>query len=154
DLRAAGLLEGRDIADMIAMAMRRGDDLDVTDPKTELLDVVFDQRIRTFDARVDQNQTLPGVDQVAAQIIGADIVEIADDLEARERLLPILIEGRRFFVLQLRPLSHGGGGNKAERDPEKQFRLHAVVLPVAVTIEHFGAALNPVKTVSAPCGGR
>ena len=40
------------------------------------LDIGFDQWIGTVDARIDQDKPLPGVDQIAAEIVSADIIEI------------------------------------------------------------------------------
>ena len=93
------LLEQGKVADMVPMPMGRGDHLDIGSLEAKRLNVGFNQRIGTRRARIDQDQACPGVDQIVAEIISADIVHVANDLESGKRRLPFLVRDRQFHAL-------------------------------------------------------
>ena len=84
--------------------MRRGDDPDVGGLEAKRLNIPLDQRIGARRAGIDQDQACPRIDQIAAEVISADIVKVADNLESRKRCLPFLIGDRQFHALLRRRL--------------------------------------------------
>ena len=94
-------------------------------PRSSML--FFIKRVRAFRTRIDQDQALVRSDQVACEVVGADIVEVADDLEARKRLLPLLVGDRQVDALLGVPGAGGGDGDKSGGEQEPGF--HGSDLP-------------------------
>ncbi len=89
--RATLFLEAGDVSDMVAVTMGGGDDLDVADLEAELLDAGLHQVVRSIDTGVDQDVAFICGDEIGGKIVGADVVDVADDLEAGERRHPFLV---------------------------------------------------------------
>ena len=64
-------------------------DLDVAHLEAERLDGFLDQGDGPLEAAVDEDVPLGSGDQVAGQVLRADVVDVADDLVGRERLVPV-----------------------------------------------------------------
>jgi len=84
---------------MVEMPVRRGDRLEVAGLEAERFDVRLDERIGARRPGIDQDQSRPGVDQITAEIVGADVIHVADDLEGRKGLFPFLVGDRYFHAL-------------------------------------------------------
>ena len=94
-LRARQALQLRETRDVIAVSMRREQDLDVVEVEAELLDALLDLAAPSRRNRVDQDVAGVGRDQVRRQVVGPDPVDVADQLERRERPRPIGVLLRR-----------------------------------------------------------
>ena len=80
DLRAARAV--------IVVPVADEQDLRVGKVKAKCLDALFDLRGRRVEIAVDEDVALWRGDQVGGQILAADVVEIARDVERRERRGP------------------------------------------------------------------
>src|SRR5947209_11419025 len=80
DLCAAGA--------MVPMSVADQQNLGVTEAESKLFNAVSNQRDRIFQAAVDEDVAFGGRDQVRAQSLAADVVDIADDVMRRKRLCP------------------------------------------------------------------
>ena len=90
ELRAGLLLDLGKAAGVIEMRMRVEDDLDVGDLEAELRDVVLDHAGRLRQRRVHQDQALRRLDDIDGNAVGADIIDVADQLERLEWRGPFL----------------------------------------------------------------
>ena len=89
DLGAGQLLQQRVARDVVRVGMARQQDLDIGHLEAERLDRFLNQGNRALKAAVDEDVPLGSGDEIGGQILGADVVDIADDLVRRERLVPI-----------------------------------------------------------------
>ena len=83
------LLQQRVARNVVRVGMARQQDLDIGHLEAERLDRFLNQGNRALKAAVDENMPLGGGDQKGGQILGTDVVDIADDLVRREWLVPI-----------------------------------------------------------------
>ena len=93
--------------------MARQQDLDIGHLEAERLDRFLNQGNRALKAAVDEDMPLGSGDQIGGQILGTDVVNIADDLVRREWLVPIGLA-----------LSNGGHGeSQCSEQHGKNLRL-------------------------------
>src|SRR5216684_346155 len=69
--------------------MARQQNLDIGHLEAERLDRLLNQGNGAFQAAIDEKMPLGSGDEKGSQILGTDVVNIANDLVRRERLVPI-----------------------------------------------------------------
>lgn len=79
--------------------MGRGYDLDIVCPVANRFNIRFDEWIGSRRAGVDEDESSACVDQIAAEIVGADVIDISDDFESWEGLFPFLVGDRHVHAL-------------------------------------------------------
>src|SRR2546422_7626886 len=87
DLGASLPLHVRVSADMIVMRMTGQNNLDVLQPESKRGDVGANDRWRLFKAGVEQDMPRRGRHQITSQVIGADVIDVADDPKRFEWLV-------------------------------------------------------------------
>ena len=102
---------------VIAVRVRREQDLDVVELEAELLDALPDLGDGLGKPGVDENVAGIGRDEVRRQIVGPDPIDVADQLERRERLRPIGVLG--------------GGGAATRHNNRRKARASMTYLLVA-----------------------
>jgi len=127
--RARQPLELCEAGDVIAVRMRRRQDLHVGHPEAELLDTFGDLRHGVLEARVHEDVARVGRNEIRRQVVGTDPIDVADQLERRKRLTP-------FGVLLRR---------RTERHERHERRQHE-----QRTREHGASYCSVSATISAP----
>ena len=94
DLGAGQLLQQGVAGDVVGVGVAGQQDLDVGHLEAERLDGLADQGNGPLEAAVDQDVPLGRGDQVAGQILRADVVDVADDPVRREWLEPVDLADR------------------------------------------------------------
>jgi hypothetical protein len=89
DLGAGNLTQQGEARNVVRVGMARQQDLDIGHLEAERFDGFLNQGNRPLKAAIDENMPLGGGDQKCGQILGADVVNIGDDLVRREWLEPI-----------------------------------------------------------------
>src|SRR5262249_2110672 len=89
DLGTGHLLQQRVTRNVVRVGMARQQDLDIGHLEAERLDRFLDQGNCAFKAAIDENMPLGSGYEKCSQILGTDVVNIANDLVRRERLVPI-----------------------------------------------------------------
>ena len=97
-LGSARLLQLGEAAGVIDMRVGIEEILDVGDFEAELLDARLDLRRCLRHHRIDQDMALRRRDQIGSETVGADIVDIVDDLERLGRLVPFHKEGSEHIL--------------------------------------------------------
>src|ERR1044071_2825679 len=96
ELRMRDALQLRDAAGVIVVRVAAEDVLDVGDFESELLDVRANHRRGLFEAAVEEEVTLRRGDEIRRDVGRSDVIDIADDAERFDRLVPGA--RRRFFL--------------------------------------------------------
>ena len=97
ELRAGLLLELRESAGVVVVRVRIEQDLHVLRVEPELADVGDDLRRRFLESAVEHDVSFRGRDEKRGDLVGADVIEVADHTKRLDRLVP---------------LRHGGGQQK------------------------------------------
>ena len=87
--RATRTLNGRQPARMVEMSVTVEQVLDVAHVEPQAADIRHDLRCRLWETAVDQHVPPGRRDQVDAKVRRADVVDIADDIERRKRVIPM-----------------------------------------------------------------
>ena len=74
---------------VIIVRLHRQQDFNVLHLETELLDAGLDQWRGIAEAGIDEDVALFAGDEVAGEVLGADVVEVAGDLEGSDGTLPV-----------------------------------------------------------------
>src|SRR5262249_13719790 len=86
---------------VVRVGMARQQDLNVGHLEAERLDRFLNQGDRALKAAVDEDMPLGSGDEIGGQVLGTDVVNVADDLVSRKGLVPIALA-----------LSEGGRGER------------------------------------------
>ena len=73
---------------MIKVGVAAEDDPDVFQLESERLDIGTHQRTGLLHRRIDKNVSFRGSDEKAGKIVSPDIVDVTNDAEALEWLIP------------------------------------------------------------------
>jgi len=116
-------------ADMVPVPVRGEQQLDIRELETELLDVRAYGRDRVVDAGVDQDASGGCRDQIDAEIIGSDVIQVGRNAHGRKRFDVIRFRHRRGFVSRLRADVQRHRGEKCSDCCEQPgLKAHASVL--------------------------
>ncbi len=88
ELRSGLLLQFREAAHVIVMRMTGEQNLYVAQVEPKLFDIRFNKRRRFLETAVDYDVTGGRSNEIRTDFRYANIIDVADDLEGRDRLVP------------------------------------------------------------------